>query len=406
MSEREQWLATNREKLAQAATLAGFLPDDSRIGSFAEDDPDVHFGVTEWELSFGRRTMAQDAFGGCLLGGALGDALGYPLEFWDTATILRQVGTDPPEDLTFSRSGPALITDDTQMTLFLAEGLIRAAQRWWNQNGTCCVPWVVVRALSRWLTTQTGKNLIDWDDPRNRGWLLDETRLHAQRAPGNTNLAALHTGRMWPENNSKGCGAVMRAAPIGLAAPNREWAFRMGRETGRLTHGHPSGYLSAAYLSSLIFDLAAGQTLESAMNSADRLLEAESNRGEMVRVLEKTRHLATQGPPSPATIEQLGGGWTGEEALAIALLCSLTADTTTPDGIRQALWHSVCHSGDSDSTGAIAGNILGSIVGKQGLPPKWLEQVEMREVVERIAVDLHAVTREGAILDFLDYPPN
>ena len=104
--------------------------------------------------------------------------------------------------------------------------------------------------------------------------------------------------------------------------------------------------------------------------------------------------------------QSLGKGWVGNEALAIALLCALTAETRTPAGIADGLWHAVLHSGDSDSTGSITGNLLGAMVGVKGLPPRWLSQVELRPVIERLEKDLYAVSVKKAQLNYMEYPPS
>ena len=108
----------------------------------------------------------------------------------------------------------------------------------------------------------------------------------------------------------------------------------------------------------------------------------------------------------PKAVESLGQGWVGNEALAIAVLCALTAETRTPAGIADALWRAVLHSGDSDSTGSITGNLLGAMVGVKGLPPRWLSQVELRPVIERLGQDLYTVSVKKAELDYMEYPPN
>lgn len=265
--------------------------------------------------------------------GALGDALGYPIEFSSAAEIVRTWGTTVPEGLNYAQAGElALISDDTQMTLFTAEGLLRARRRM-EDKGICHTPTVVAFALLRWYETQSRRASQFYE----RGWLIEDKRLHAARAPGNTCMQALaellardpRSGIPTiekPTNDSKGCGAVMRVAPCGLAAGSRERAFQLARDTGVITHGHPSGYLSAAYFAALIWDLTRGNTLPGAMSQADRLLAAERGTDELQRILDRARELAMKGAPDVKTIESLGGGWTGEEALAIAILCALTHD--------------------------------------------------------------------------------
>ncbi len=105
-------------------------------------------------------------------------------------------------------------------------------------------------------------------------------------------------------------------------------------------------------------------------------------------------------------IETLGGGWTGEEALAIALLCALTFDSKSSNAVENTLWRAAAHSGDSDSTAAITGNLLGAMLGASALPKRWLATLELKDVIERIATDLHRRAILGETLDFEDYPPN
>jgi ADP-ribosylglycohydrolase len=337
-------------------------------------------------------------FTGCLLGGALGDALGYPIEFLSLDEIRKRFGTATPRDLTLGLAPLAVVSDDTQMTLFTAEGVIRGIQRW-NDRGIASLSGAVHQALLRWLGTQIG----DTDD--RTGWLVREPRLHARRAPGNTCLSALQHARRGghmpsveaPVNDSKGCGAIMRSAPIGLAAADRQHAFELARDAGALTHGHPSGYLSAAYFGALIHDVSRSRPLDEALAAADALLTREPRHEEVAQAVADARTLAAAGPPTPEALESLGGGWVGEEALAIAVACVLTADSSAPSSVADALWRAVCHSGDSDSTGSLTGNLLGAMLGAEALPAEWLSHLELQDVVERLALDLFSASPHSAI---------
>ncbi len=71
----------------------------------------------------------QEYFRGCLVGGAIGDALGWPVEFLELEEIIHRFGEGGIRDLVLSSSGKAEITDDTQMTLFTAEGILRSETR-------------------------------------------------------------------------------------------------------------------------------------------------------------------------------------------------------------------------------------------------------------------------------------
>ena len=333
-----------------------------------------------------------DSFRGCMLGGALGDALGYPVEFQSGSEIFVRHGNRAPDNLAIDGGDVALVSDDTQMTLFTAEGMIRAWTRG-STRGISSPAELTARAYLRWYATQTGEQLRGSD----ASGLYADPRMHHRRAPGNTCLSALATysktlrvpGVDSPPNDSKGCGAVMRVAPIGLCYRDRKAAFAMARDCGVITHGHPSGYWSGAYLASLVHDLVRGISLASAMDNADALLANQRGSEEMVAILRRTRELSAQGIPSMETIESLGGGWVGEEALAIALLCSVTCDLGSPRAIEGALWRAAAHSGDSDSTAAITGNLLGAVVGAEKLPPDWLAQLELRDTIEQLASHLH-----------------
>src|ERR1022692_4012337 len=181
----------------------------------------------------------RDRFRGCLLGGAVGDALGAGIEFLSLAEIQDRFGPSGVTGYVPAYGPTGGITDDTQMTLFTAEGLIRARLHGGADPGDVAWIW---RGYQRWLTTQDGR-----PRPAERGsagdaggWLLTQSFLHAARAPGTTCLTALRSGRAGsvraPINDSKGCGGVMRVAPIGLAAAD---PFTLSCEAAALTHGHP-----------------------------------------------------------------------------------------------------------------------------------------------------------------------
>lgn len=348
------------------------------------------------------RVPSVSRFRGALLAGALGDALGYPIEFEPRASIELRSGAVSPG---------AHVSDDTQMTLFVAEGVIRAIQRW-NDRGIASVVNVVQRALLRWRATQTPGLMVV--PSGESGWLIGDRRLHVRRAPGTTNLEALgqQARRFWTPtleaapNHSKGCGAIMRSAPFGLAASTREQAFESARDSALTTHGHPSGYLAAAYFAALVHDLSRGVGLASALAHADRLLARERGFEEVRAAVDRARAVAAGGAPSAESIESLGGGWVAEEALAIALACVLSAGRPGRGAMRAALWRAAAHGGDSDSTASLAGNLLGAAWGEERLPPEWVAKLELCDVIVRVSDDLHAVAVVGAEFDHESYPPN
>jgi ADP-ribosylglycohydrolase len=347
----------------------------------------------------GERT--RDAYRGCLLGGAVGDALGAPVEFLRSDEIRRRFGPDGVTGYEPSYGRRGAITDDTQMTLFTAEALVRGLHRF-EARGLASPAAVARGAYLRWLSTQ-GEAAETSGDP---GWLVGVQELHARRAPGNTCLAALRAGGTGspdhPVNDSKGCGGVMRVAPVGLA--RFDDPFRVGAELAALTHGHPSGYLAAGYLAQVVAAVSQGAELRDACYVATERLAEECRHEETLAAVEAALALAACGEPSVAAVESLGGGWVAEEAVAIGVYCALVARDFA-HGVLLA----VNHGGDSDSTGAITGNLLGLVAGERGIPAGWLEALELRDVIATVADDLWAhfgPEEPGAGHDEERYPGN
>jgi ADP-ribosyl-[dinitrogen reductase] hydrolase len=185
----------------------------------------------------------------------------------------------------------------------------------------------------------------------------------------------------------------MRMAPVGLVGRTRnglDGVFDLGCECAWLTHGHRTGQLAAGYLATVIAAIAEGRGLVQALDTADGVLLSREGNEETARALRAAREAATHGS-SAELVARVGQGWVAEEALAIAIYCALAE----PDPLG-ALLRAVNHDGDSDSTGAIAGNILGALHGTTWLPEAWLEQLELRAEIERIADDLATVATASA----------
>jgi ADP-ribosylglycohydrolase len=338
-----------------------------------------------------------DRYRGCLLGGAVGDALGAGVEFLSMAELRRRHGPAGVNGYVPAYGRLGAITDDTQMTLFTAEGILRDRQLPPAERDAAAAIW---RAYRRWLSTQD-----DRPSPASQsdGWLTSQRFLQAERAPGNTCLSALWAGQpgtlLQPANDSKGCGGVMRVAPIGLADGD---PFALGCQAAALTHGHPSGYYSAGALAVIVSELVRGADLHAAVAAAlDALrhLAVPSESAEVTASLEQAVALAEQGPARPVTIAALGAGWVGEEALAIAVHCALTASD-----FRSGVLAAVNHGGDSDSTGAICGNLLGASLGAAAIDSDLLGGLEGRDVITQLADDLHAVFACGQGPDADRYP--
>jgi ADP-ribosylglycohydrolase len=364
-------------------------PDDD-----ASDEADDDSTPLGWRSKRQQRRTVQSRFAGCLLGGAVGDALGAPVEFMKRTEILRKFGPKGITQYAPAYGGLGMITDDTQMTLFTAEGLIRAWVRG-CMKGITTYSGVTAHAYLRWLQTQGERPTCDIDFGTDEtGWLFQQRDLHSRRAPGNTCLAALRAMKSLGEparNDSKGCGGVMRIAPVELFAwrlrqqDSPHDAFCLGTELAALTHGHPTGALTGGVLAVLILALTDGASLPEALVVSKAILRSESGHEETLRAIELAETLAASGQPHEAAISQLGQGWIAEEALAISIYCALVARN-----FKHGVILAVNHDGDSDSTGSITGNLLGVMHGVRAIPAEWLEPLELREVITSLAEDLYA----------------
>ncbi|WP_284984664.1 ADP-ribosylglycohydrolase family protein [Arthrobacter sp. efr-133-TYG-118] len=341
---------------------------------------------------------------GCLLGGALGDSLGYAVEFDDVATIRSRFGA---AGLTsFGQlDGGSHFSDDTQMTLYTVDGLVEALE--WANDGvaadeTACL-WL---AYLRWLATQGVALPSSAPVPQPR-WIDSQDVLRHRRHPGKACLSGLATGQMGtkfrPVNpESKGCGTVMRSAPFGLVPHISEaTVYKLSTDAASLTHGHPSARQSAGAFSVLVHRLSAGEDVRTAAEHALSVVSALPDPApELLDRLREALELSSAGTLlSPEELTgQLGEGWVAEEALAVglyAVLATTAAAETQRDPaahFRQAIAVALNHNGDSDSTASIAGNILGALHGEEALPPDWLEALEAPDVIRGMAQRLIAVT--------------
>ena len=337
-------------------------------------------------------------FTGCMVGGAVGDALGAPIEFDSISGIRAKFGKQGIVDFTEFPNNTGEFTDDTQMALFTAEGLLRAIHRQMLKGIGGALPAITHHSYLRWLHTQgipvKRENIADGAYDIEKGWLLQQRVLFKQRAPGNTIVTSLSSGHCGkienPINNSKGCGTVMKIAPVGLIFHGQnKVAFETACEISAITHGHPSGYLSAGFLASVIADITNGLSLMMSVKNGLALLRTWDGHEETTRAIEKALNLFHQTKNgkdkiSPEGLEELGGGWVAEEALAISLYASLIYENDFEKGVLLA----VNHSGDSDSTGSITGNILGLINGYENIPLKWRQNLVGQEIVKQIGEDL------------------
>lgn len=307
--------------------------------------------------------MTLSQYQGCLVGLAVGDALGYPTEFRSRAQILSCFGPDGVTDFVSLKDArwvgrpiiigpdqpPGTYSDDTQMTLALAYGL---------------------------LDTLTG----DLNDMMNAvadhfvAWSKSEDN---NRAPGGTCMTGcerLNEGTPWQRSGvaqSKGCGSAMRVAPIGLLFANdHNKLLEVARASSIMTHGHDAAIEGAASAALLVALALNGASLEQMYDAIEQTCCAHS--ADFAMRWRQLPEMLSQPPEVALSNDGLGESWVAEEAVASAYYCVYHAR----GDFERALTLAANTDGDSDSIACIAGGIIGAQLGLEAIRPSWRQQVE------------------------------
>lgn len=344
---------------------------------------------------------------GCLLGVAIGDALGFPVEFLSLSSIKRKYGEKGITEHVI-RNGVAMVSDDTQMTLYTATGLLTANTALLFKGSLFSK--IPVKEKLNTTVVYCYRNYIDWvntqqeskaKNEKNFSWLVNVPEIDCRRGPGSACLSALSCGKMGglkeerlSINDSKGCGGLMRIAPVGLYLPRLygdEAVMFSAAKIAAITHGHTLGYVTAAMLARIISELCFNNTplldaVNIALSATLRFFRSESNAEyleELQRIVNLAISLSSSEISDETAISLIGEGFIAEETLAIAIYCALKH----PYEFEKAIIAAVNHGGDSDSTGAVCGSILGAHLGAEAIPQKFLN-VELKNVICEISEDL------------------
>ena len=347
------------------------------------------------------------------MAGAAGDALGYEVEFMSRRSILSRFGENGITKFFLDYNDKALISDDTQMTLFTANGLLTGITMNWRERFSCRAELIVMAAYLDWFYTQTreeGKH-------QQITWLRELPEMCHRRAPGTTCMSAC-ARMMYNDkvvNHSKGCGGIMRVAPMALLVDQTPDSGRYycsleelaegGCYIAEQTHQHPLGFLPAGLLTVLLYKLLPLTPTQAKDNIDDIVSETlsimdvirvgkyEEDKKYLRELTNKAVQLAYSDISDADAIRELGEGWVAEETWAIALYCAIRHINS----VEEAIIASVNHDGDSDSTGSVCGNIMGAIYGYEHIKErnifcpegKQLEDtLELSEIILTLADDL------------------
>ena len=294
---------------------------------------------------------------GLIFGLAIGDALGRLAEFLTLSSIKKRYGEKGIQDL----PEPALFTDDTQMSIAIAEALIKAGEK-------------DIESIMQVVREE----FIEWSHSPDT----------PKRAPGRTCLtgvAGMEQGAHWSRSGvacSKGCGSAMRSAPIGYLYQNDpEKLKEVAHATGICTHGHPTAdaaCIGAAYLVKLALD---GLPLEKMIPELLSFTEGISDEwDEAILKVEKCLDWEDE----EKALRHLGEGWVGEEAVALALFCFLKY----PQSYEKVVIRGANTNGDSDSIACISGAISGAYLGINSIPENWVKNIEKSDCLDHLATRL------------------
>lgn len=303
-----------------------------------------------------------------LIAGAIGDAVGYLVEFRKLKRIMDEYGHNGLRLDMIQPGAKLTVSDDTQMTLFALEALHLSASREQYQ-----------KSYIQWFYTQT-REFASITSP-----LAQFRSMQYQRAPGSTCLGALSKLQrgefLEPINDSKGCGGIMRAAPFAFL-PRLADAWEQGKVQAAVTHGHPSGYLSAAYFSALLHQFLndGSITLGEALDECNGFLVEEPGYLETYDAVDLAMRIATMSSGDHySDIKRIGEGWIGEEALAIAIYAVYTATT-----FEQAVDIAINHDGDSDSTGSLAAQLWAAMYIFPDQYREWASRLDIANAFEYV----------------------
>ncbi len=315
-----------------------------------------------------------DKIRGVYWGLALGDALGMPVEFHSIEAIREIYG----EEGILNLEKNAIWTDDTEMTIAVTNSLLRLGKV------------EQFKDLNEDIIGQTfAEEFINWLN--NLGYSPGLTTTHA------VNFLKVNGAKKWKlsgANDSKGCGTIMRAAPLGIWFANsltpelplidgtyHKLLFNVSKIQSEITHGHKAA-TAAALAGSYAVALAINRIPPDKMINP---IEKYCNHihSDFENAMQRLRTSLTKRKDGTFTTDlealiYIGQGWVGEEAFVMPIYSAIQY----ANDLKACLRISVNHSGDSDSVACIAGSILGAFHGMSIIPKDWIDCLAEKKRME------------------------
>jgi hypothetical protein len=326
-----------------------------------------------------------------MIGCAAGDALGYPVKALSEAAIVERYGLRGITDYDLDENGTARITADTQLMLLSANGILFAHTRGALRGIMAPVYQYFDAFYMNWYRLQTTERAS-----RSRvGWINAYPALSAKRAPSPTSMGVFSSDKFGsmdePVNDSKGSGCLLRAFPIGLSYfRDPAHVLDLAANTAALTHGHKLAWISSGAFALLVShivheELSIAEAVKKTLKALDNSFrDSLTVVHELMRSIRSAVSLASSASSDLDAIHSLGEGWVAEEALAIGLLSALRHE----NDIAGAMTFAANHGGNSNTTAAIAGTLVGARIGFNAIPDRFVDRLELVDVILELADDV------------------
>ena len=337
----------------------------------------------------------RDAYRGCLLGLAIGDAMGYPADTKTWPQIQEDYG--PYGLMGYDlRNGYAEVSSHTQIAVFSCNGLLLGLTR--GQVYGKMAPFVryVGLAQQEWAAGQRR-----YDQPgRNHCWVFRVSELRSRHCTDTRMVETLNRGKLGsledPVNKHDTPASITSAVAAGIFGDtgrlNPQEADRLGAESVALTHGHPLAFLPGVAVAHLIGNclrhphVGLNLLVKGALVALQEQFAREYPRevGQITALIEQAVSLAEERLVRPVDAMERLKCDTGAEVLAGAIYAALLCE----EDFDNAMVIAVNHSGRSAAVGSLTGAILGARLGEQALPDFYMDGLEIADVLRDLADDL------------------
>ncbi len=335
----------------------------------------------------------------CILGGAIGDSLGFSVRNMGYDEIVEKYGKRGITTLEVDCDNKARVTDNTQLSIFTIDALIRAYNKYYVYGITGFGRVITYTSYLRWQYAQGRKIPLSRDtDQLQDNYLMDIQELKYERCAEEYTKQVLENESYDEDiedlNNNKGYLCLTKTAPVGIMFYQEDKiAFEMAVKIAKLTHGNPLAYLSCGVFSVIIANIVKGNKLEKSIETALRVLKSQKEDKEIIKqIIDKIKmglELSKDNVHYPEKLDDFGLCDDAHETLAAAIYISLTFQ----DNISSALLYCANNNCYGNNIGAVVGNILGLYSGLDVIATEWSKKLEMHDLYKSLAFDLCSATK-------------